>query len=366
MPMHCQPVRICSLMLTLMLTTALAGCSNDGSAEAAPAGNQPVAVRAAAVTLAADPEPLRFAGVVRARQRARLTFQVGGVLRSKAVEIGQSVEQGQTLATLYNPELEPARNAARARLAELRAQADQAEREAQRSDQLFQRGVISAQQREQQRARLDALNAGVGSARASLSQTEQLQEESELRAPFDGRIDAILVEPGEFVAPGQPVMRLAASNGVEVEVLVPGRMLENLTVGQSMAVWTALTDQRMEGVVAEIGLGSSQGSALYPLVVALEDQSVRTGDAVEVGVGRQVEKALQIPMAAVMRSADGSGAGLTVFRVTADRAERVPVQVSDLRGEWAILRGDTLGAGDRVIYAGLTRLSEGDAVELLP
>ena len=50
----------------------------------------------------------------------------------------------------------------------------------------------------------------------------------------------------------------------------------------------------------------------------------------------------------------------------AGQVERVPIEVDALRGEWAVLRGDSLKEGDRVVYAGLTRLSAGDTVELLP
>lgn len=366
MPNHYELPRPLSLALAGLLMITLAGCGDDGNATGAESVDRSVVVRAAMVQVATEAEPLRFAGVVRARQRAQLTFQVGGVLRSRSVEIGQAVEQGQVLATLYNPELEPARNASRARLAELRAQAAQAEREAQRSDQLFERGVISAQQREQQQARLDALQAGVASARAALSQTQQLQGESQLRAPFAGRIEVLLVEPGEFIVPGQPVMGLAASNGLEVEVLIPGPMLEGLAVGQQLSVWQSLGDEQLRGTVAEIGQGSSQGSALYPLVVALEHQAARTGDAVEVGIGMPSDDSLKIPLAAIMRSSDGGSDGLAVFRVADGRVERVLVQAGALRGEQVTLVGDSLQAGDLVVYAGLTRLSDGDQVELLP
>lgn len=365
MPIPYEFSRPLSLVAATALLLVLSGCKADGAVQAEV---QPsvVAVRAAPVVATATAEPLRFAGVVRARQRAQLTFQVGGVLRSRAVDIGQAVEPGEILATLYNPELEPARNASRARLEELKAQAAQAEREAQRSDQLFERGVISAQQREQQQARLEALQASVGSARAALIQTEQVRGESQLRAPFAGRIETVMVEPGEFVAPGQPVMDLAAAQGLEVEVLIPGHMLEGLSVGQPVPLWDSLRDTPLQGRISEIGQGSSQGTALYPLVVALEQQAVRSGDAVEVGIDRIDGQGLNVPMTAVMRSSAGSGGGLAVFRVTGGKVERVSIEVEGLRGEWATLRGDSLREGDLVVYAGLTRLSAGDAVELLP
>ncbi|WVM93451.1 hypothetical protein ULG90_05830 [Halopseudomonas pachastrellae] len=69
-----------------------------------------------------------------------------------------------------------------------------------------------------------------------------------------------------------------------------------------------------------------------------------------------------MPLAAVMRSAQG----LSVFRVVDSRAERVAVTVAGFAGEQALLSGDALAVGDQVVYAGLSRLADGDAVELLP
>ncbi|SDS45319.1 RND family efflux transporter, MFP subunit [Halopseudomonas xinjiangensis] len=341
----------------------LAGCGGDSNADAAemtPVGAVPV--RVAEVSRAEIGEPLRFAGVVRARQRAGLTFQVGGVLKERPVQLGQRVEAGQLLATLYNPELLPARDAAKARLAELQAQTAQAERDLQRSEQLFERGVVSTQQREQQRSRLEALQAGMASARASLRQTQQLQRETELRAPFAGSIEALEVEPGEFVSPGQMVMRLAAFDRHEVEVSVPARLLAGLETGQTLPVWNSLTGAESAGRIIDIGLGSSAGGSLYPLVVGLDGDVARSGDGVEVGLKASRLAQTSVPVSAIMRSPTG----LAVFRVEQDRARRIAVEVSSLQGERAVLRGEALQVGDRVVYAGLTRLAEGDAVELLP
>lgn len=97
----------------LATSLALAGCKT-GEVDAgsqAPA----VSVRVAEVT-AADTQgvPLRFSGIVRASQRATLTFQVSGTLKARGVELGQGVAAGEVLARVYNPALEPARDSARA------------------------------------------------------------------------------------------------------------------------------------------------------------------------------------------------------------------------------------------------------------
>lgn len=349
------------LMLVVAGGLALAGCRGEAVTGAAESDVVRVPVRVAEVAVGAQAEALRFAASARARQRASLTFQVGGTLAKRPLEIGQAVKAGEVLATLYNPQLGPARDAAGARLAELQAQAAQARRDVQRAEQLFQRGVVSQADQEQQKARLDALEAGVRSARASLQQSEQLNRETRLRAPFDGSIEALLVEPGEFVAAGQPVLQIAAGDGMEVEVLVPAALLNGLDVGDPVPVWSVLNDQQMQGRVAEVGRGASQGSVLYPLVVSLPE-SVRAGDALEVGLQPTNESALSVPLAAVMRSASG----LSVFRLTDQRVQRVAIEVDGFEGERALLKDGQLVAGDQVVYAGISRLADGDAVELLP
>lgn len=350
----------CPVFLGISLSLG-AGCGQAADTPE-PAPERAVPVRVASVGQMGESDALRFAGTVRARQRASLTFQVPGVLEGRSVELGEQVSAGQVLARLYNPELEPARDAGRARVGELEAQARQAERDLERAEQLHARGVVSTSEREQQRSRLEGLKAAVLSARAGARQTEQLQVESALRAPFAGRIEAVLVEPGDFIGPGQPVFRLAAEDGLEVEVRVPVSLLGGLETGAPVKVWHSLDGRELMGRIVEIGRGASQGSALYPLVVGLEEGQVRTGEAVEVGLTRERAGGLAIPMAAVMRSAQG----LSAFQVKDGRAHRVPVSVRSVQGESALLDEGALQAGDQVVFAGLTRLADGDPVELLP
>lgn len=357
------PFTALAVALSLGFSFALTGCGADVDAHAAALSvQQAVSVRTTEVRISDVGEPLRFAGVVQPRERATLTFQVGGVLRERPVELGQAVASGDLLARLFNPELDPAREAARARVNEVLAQTEQARLDADRAAQLHARGMLSAQERDRQASRLDALRASVGSARAALRQSEQVQHEMRLEAPFAGTVEAVLVEPGEYVAPGQPVMRLSADSGYEVEVRVPVSLLDGLAIGDRLPIWGSLNDSDGQGRVIEIGRSASQGSVLYPVVVSLDDVPVRAGDAVEVGLTRKRPAQAAVPFSAVMRSAEG----LSVFRLEGERVRRVAVEVAGLQGEWALLEGRSLQARDLVVHSGLTRLADNDLVRPLP
>lgn len=350
-----------TLALAAVVLLSISGCK---SSEPAPdQGVAPVTVRAAEVTGGqTEGVSLRFSGIVRAAQRATLTFQVSGTLRERAVELGQTVKTGDLLARVYNPALEPARDSAAARLDELRTQYQQAQREWERSRQLHERGVVSEQALEQLASKRDSLKASMATADASLAEATRLLQESELRAPFDGRVEALLVERDEFVASGQPVMRLSSPKGREVEVRVPAYMLNHVSLGQLLPVWSVQDRNRAPatGSIVEIAQAGGVRGELHPVLVSLPANTLEPGEPVEVGITPSETVATTVPLLSVMKS----NGGASVFRITDGIAHRVPVTVQRIIGERVVVDATDLTAGDQVVFAGMTRLSDGDAVEV--
>ncbi|PSF14126.1 efflux RND transporter periplasmic adaptor subunit [Marinobacter fuscus] len=354
-----------SLNLSVIAGIALAAISLSGcgDSQADAPESAPVSVRLASVTGGELQEiPLRFSGIVRAAQRATLTFQVSGTLKERPVELGQTVQPGDVLAHLYNPALEPARDSAAARLQELKTQYEQAQREWERSRRLHTRGVVSEQTLEQIAARRDSLRASMATAEASLAEASRLLEESLLKAPFAGQVEALLVERDEFVAAGQPVVRLSSPLGREVEVRLPAHLLTHVRVGQELPVWRVQDRNRTPatGTVVEIAQGSAIRGELHPVLVSLPPNSLASGEPVEVGIAPVRKSAITVPLLAVVRDSTGT----SVFRVEDNTAHRVPVEVDRVIGERVMVHPGALSPGDHVVYAGMTRLVDGDTVEV--
>ncbi|QCF26866.1 efflux RND transporter periplasmic adaptor subunit [Hydrocarboniclastica marina] len=371
-------------VLLLATLTLLSGCSPGESSEVDQM--KPVPVRVSPVNGESQAQPLRFPGTVRARERAELTFQVSGTVDKRPVKLGQFVEKGEVVATLYNPKLEPAVKSAKARLRELQARAGQATRELRRAEALHDRGVQSIQGLEQARATEESLAAAVETARAALAEAQQLAAETKLKAPFAGRIETLLIEPGEYVNSGQPIMSLSADDGMEVAIRVPEHLLAGLKPGDDLPVWLVRErgKARVPAKIAEIAKASGSAGQLQVLVVYLEDPPppeqpvIRAGlsespaappgipvpvagTPVEVGIPARHRDALSVPMLSVMRS----GEGAAVFRVDREKAQRVPVEVVQLLGEEVLVRSPGLVPNDQVVYAGMSRLADGDKVEVV-
>lgn len=360
-----KPGKIALLWAMAITLLTVSGCKFN-EPEQAPAETV-VTVRTAPVAEGESiAEPLRFAGIVQARQRATLTFQMSGTLRERAVELGEHVGKGQVLAQLYNPRLAPAKASAEARLQELSTQLEQAQREVERSRQLREKGVVSEQALEQITARRDGLMSSVATARAALFEATQMESESILRAPFAGRVVALLVEKDEFVAAGQPVLKLSSPEGREVEIRVPAYLLSQVAVGDEVPVWS-VQDRRQApaaGQVSEVAQAGAERGQLHQVLVALPDAAFTpgVGEPVEVGVTPRIQGQISVPILSVIRSSTGT----SVFRISGDTARRVPVSVHRIIGEQVVVSSDILVAGEQVVYAGLTRLADGDRVEILP
>jgi len=356
-------------LVALVMAIALAACSEPAELAVVETTNssRPIPVRVANAELRDDDELLRFSAISRVRQRALLTFQVGGVVQERSVEIGDQISAGQTLMTLYSPSLLPAAEAAQFRLEQLQADNTQADRELERLRTLYDRGVIPLQELEQQATRVDSLVSAVSNARATAEQAASLLREAQLVAPFNGTVEQILVEPGEFAQPGQAVIRIASAEQLEAEIRVPAHLTASLSTGQVLTAWKSLSTSAdenavMAATILEIGQSSTGENSLYPVVVSLPDQQTRTGEAIEIGIPRRNEPVLVIPMSAVMRSAQG----LSVFQSTSNRVTRVSVEVEQLQGEFAVIKPGTLQPGAQIVYAGITRLADGDIIEVLP
>ncbi|MFT5987753.1 MAG: RND family efflux transporter MFP subunit [Marinobacter psychrophilus] len=375
-------------LLVVAALTAVACSKSTGETVTSTTAPSPavVHVRTAAVEGGdARAVSLRFAGIVRASQRATLTFQLSGTLTERRVELGQTVEVGDVLARIYSPALEPARDSASARLDELTTNYQQSQREWQRASSLRERGVVSEQALEQIAARRDGLKASVATARASLAEASKMLEENTLKAPFSGRVEALLVEQNEFVAAGQPVMRISSPKGREVEVRVPVYLLDYVSLGVSLPVWSVQDRSQapVQGSVIEIAQAGAIRGELQPLLVNLPANTLNAGMPVEVGITPQTTAALTVPLLAVIRDVNAaassafsplsssssnsipgpsSSSSTSVFLVRDGVARRTPVTVLRILGERAAIEAESLVAGDQVVYAGMTKLADGDTV----
>lgn len=336
------------------------------STETAPADTTTVAahqspVRVTEVRLSSDSRELRLPGTVRAVQRAAPAFLHAGHLAERFVMRGDRVEPGQRLASLQNPALAPALAAAEARVREQDERLVQLAADYERAKALEAQGLASEELLDRTRAQRNATREARAQAVAALAEARDQLAEAILRAPFAATVSDLLVEPGDFVSAGQPILVLAGDAGREVEIQLPEGLAKDLRPGEAVGVRALVSGEQAAGQLREIGLASAGRPA--PAIVALAtDTGWDPGLSVYVMLQQAVPRALLVPLGAIV----DPGAGETrVFRVIDGRAVLTPVKAGRLVDGLVEVDGD-LATGDRIVTAGHQQLLDGEAVRILP
>lgn len=307
---------------------------------------------------------VRFAGVTRAAQRARVGFTIGGRVLSRPVEVGQRVNAGDVLARLDEREVRHAVSSASAALSELGARRSQIERDLERARRLYDAKAATHEEVEKTEAALEGLEAAEDAAAVRLAEAERLLDESTLTAPFAATVTDVLLEPGENVAPGQPVVVLSGDGRVEVEVEVPESVLFSIAPNDEVRVSLSLADREVPGRIRSVGRTAAGPGRLFPVVADLHDNEAFPGMTAELVLRLASKPGLAVPIEAVVNP---GGSRPAVFRLAGQgndwHVEKMPIEIGALLGEQVVVRGE-LGTEDRVVISGQLALVDGEQVEV--
>jgi membrane fusion protein, multidrug efflux system len=163
---------------------------------------------------------IQSTGTLRAVRGADLSAQAAGVVEQISFDSGNEVPAGKILLRL-NP------NDDYAKLAQLRAAAELADQTLTRDQEQFAAEAIS-------KANIDTDVSSQKSAHAQVSAQQALIEEKIVKAPFAGRLGIRLVDLGQYLTSGTPIVTLQALDPILIDFYVPQQALAQMKVGQSV------------------------------------------------------------------------------------------------------------------------------------
>ncbi|WP_298953798.1 efflux RND transporter periplasmic adaptor subunit [uncultured Methylobacterium sp.] len=337
---------------------ALAGCSPaETAATPEPPLVQTVEVAPGAGAVA------RYTGVIRARTESNLGFRVGGKIFERLVDPGQHVARGQPLMRLDRTDFTLALNAARSSVEAARAQMVKARADEERSRKLVGEGWTSRQTYDQNKAAADAAAAQFAAAEAQASQIENQAGYSELQADADGVVMEVPGEPGQVVAAGQTVVRLARDGAREAEVFLP-EASRRLATGTASATLYAAGEATYPARLRELSATAD------PVTRTYRARYILSGGGEDAALGATVTlrlrpaedgraAALSVPLGALFDAGHGSA----VWKLDAATGTVVAQAVAVARlSEESAEVASGLRPGDRIVALGAHLLKPGQAV----
>lgn len=357
---RCRPWPVPASRALLAVVLLLAACGQE--VEAPVPQVRPVRV----VKVAPRPvaEPVVLTGRIEAEDEVALAFRIGGRLLERPANTGRRVEAGELVARLEPQNELNALRTAEANLAAAQGQLDEARSEYARQRHLEERGWAARAVYERALQALQTAQARVDAAEAQLKLARDQVSFTELRADAAGVVIAVLAEPGEVVAAGQPVLRLARAGGRDAVFDVPAAVLRAAPPDPVIAVHLADDPTiRATGRVREVSPEADPVTRTFRVKIGLSDPppGMLLGATVVGRMETAPEEVIEIPATALVRR-DGRPAVWVVDPASSVVALR-PIEVARFdSASIAVARG--LDPGETVVTAGVQALHPGQKVRL--
>lgn len=308
----------------------------------------------------------RFAGELRATERAALSFEIGGVVTSLDANLGEQFNKDDILGRLDSNRAELVLKSSEADLLNAASNLKEAQLEYDRRNSLRDTGAVSIASIDQAETQLEIAVAKMSAAKAGVETAKIQLGDTILQAPFAGEVVNRLVEPSQVVYAGQPVFEVVGNNsGLEAIIATPDFIKQSIAIGSIANVRILASRETLQAKVTEIG-NRANNVGLFPVVLSLigDHEGASSGQSIEATFDAKYlsNSRITIPVSSYGISPNGQAYVFVVDK--ADQfsiARRQNVELGEMLGAGIeITKG--LATGTEIITKGVDFLKDGQKV----
>jgi multidrug efflux system membrane fusion protein len=349
-----------SLITSLVLAAAVVGwimsgqfgetpeadAANSASEVATPVA-EPILVRTKSYAAQDRIREIILRGRTEAKRWVDVKAETGGKIVAVLVSKGETVRQGQIIARIAMDDRE-------ARLAEAIARVNQRQIEYNAAEQLNERGFKAKTKFAESAADLDRAISAQVKIELEIANTE-------IFAPFDGRIEDRAAEIGDVVATGSIIARVIDQDPYLVVGHISERDVHRLRIGDSARA-ELITEEIIEGKVSFIAETANPATRTFRVEVLVRnpDRKLRDGLTAEIRIPVENQPAHLLSPSVLTLNDDGE---LGIRTVTDDNIVRfIPIEIIGDGNDGVWLSG--LPDPARVIIVGQDFVRHGDPVRI--
>ncbi len=338
-------------ILLIILFLVIVSCKNDNSTEIS---EKPIPVRTVKIQQQEISIPIHTSGILSSPAEIKLSFKVGGIIEKINVDEGESVREGQVLASLKQSEI-------LARVNQAQSAYNKAKRDLERVDILYKDSVVTLEQKQN-------AETGLIVAKSDLEIAQFNLKYSRILAPSNGRILKRLAEENELVEQGTPILIFGSSyNEWIIRADVIDRDIVRLQYGDSAKIaFDAYPDSLFTAHITEIAQSASPMTGTYEVELKLS----KTNEKLVSGFVGKIEiypskkqKFYLIPIEALIEADGRTG---VIFAPNKNGTTVTPIHVKIakiLNGKIAIT--SNLKDIDTIITEGAPYLSEKTKIKIV-
>jgi RND family efflux transporter MFP subunit len=343
-----------------LVVIALTGCNEKVAETAAP--GRPVLV--AAVHYEAETPERTFVGTIRPRIETDMGFRVPGKIAKRLVEVGQTVDVGEPLATLDEVDLKLQAEQAEAEFRAATGVLAQAGAAEQRAKDLRAKGWTTDAQLDTSRAAADEARARLNRAERSVELTKNSLSYATLVADTRGVVTATLIDAGQVVASGQTAIRVARFAEKEAVVAIPETLLGRAKSGNATVTLWSDADKKYTAKLREVAPSADPATRTYLAKFSLPD----AGESVSLGMTATLtlsdsatERVAKLPLSALY--SQGGDPSLYIVDDSGEVSLN-PVTVKSYQSNCVVITGG-VAEGAKVVALGVQKLDPAQKVRVV-
>jgi RND family efflux transporter MFP subunit len=352
--------RLLAGVMLAILAIALAGCNELAAEKVVP--SRPVLV--ATVHYEAESPERSFVGTIKPRIETDMGFRVPGKVAKRVVEVGQTVDVGQPLATLDEVDLKLQAEQAEAEFRAATGVLAQAAAAEQRAKDLRGKGWTTDAQMDQAKAAADEARARLNRAQRSVELTNNSLSYATLVADTRGVVTATLIDPGQVVAAGQTAIRVARFAEKEAVVAIPETLVARAKEGRATVTLWSEPNKKYAAKLREIAPAADPATRTYLAKFSLPG----AGEIVSLGMTAtltlsdpETERVARLPLSALY--SQGGAPSLYIVDAQGDVTLK-PVTVKSYESNSVVITGG-VDEGAKVVALGVQKLDPAQKVRVV-
>jgi len=344
---------------------------------------------------------VELVGTLHANEEVTVSSEVEGRISFVSADLGDRIQQGQTLAKIDDIQfllaVEQTEESLRETLAKLgldkipppdfdvtrtslvikaKAELDNAQINLKRMRALYDEKVISAQEYDTAETRAKtalasyknsleearALVANALSKEAQVGTARKRLKDATISAPITGSVSRRFVSAGEFVKVGGQLFTVVQEDPLKLRGMIPERFAPEVKPGQALEVRVdAFAERAFKGQLTRISPSAEIASRSFQIegLVGNKERRLKPGFFARAAIYTHTDpQALTVPQQALVTFAGVTKVFVVENQVARERVVEVGIRVGS--NEVEIMRG--LRPGELVAISALTRLTDGAAI----
>ena len=307
-----------------------------------------------------------FPAQISSTQKTVLAFKYAGKIKSINFESGDFVKKGQVIATIDDKDYKVNLEAFSKKYEAAKAVAQNAGIQFARAEKLYKGEALAKKDYDNALMQKNVAISTFKEASAGLENARNTLNDTKIIAPYDGYIDKKVVEVGTVVPEGGPVISFISNEITDISVNASSKDIEYIKNANDIIFKDNSSEKIYPLKVKSVAQNPDSINLTYPVIFTFsnlsEGENFLSGQTgtVTINVKNNGNPEILIPLNAVF---EDNGSNVYLFKNGI--AVKTPIEIRELRetDKISVVRG--LKSGDKVIVAGISKLTDGEKVRIL-